>query len=310
MDRQRKTEVTVDQQVDTPPQARRPAVDADVRGRLSARIAAVERRLDLAGVSTAVLQAGEGPPVVGLHGQGEFAALWSRVFPRLATTHRLIVPDLPGQGASEIRQGELDVDRVLGWLAELVDETCPSPPALVGHVLGGSIAARFASRYGDRISRLVLVDAFGLGPVRPAPRFVMSMAAFMVRPTERTMGGFLGQCVFDIDDVHAQMGEDWELIRAYGLEGARSPRKKAATRALMKAFGSPIPGDELARIDTPTTLIWGRHDRQVRLAVAEAASARYEWPLHVIDDCASDPNVEQPDAFVQVLRDTLDRPLS
>lgn len=310
MDKQRKTGVTIDQQVDRPPQPRAPAVSADVRGQLLARIAADERRLDLAGVSTAVLQAGEGPPIVGLHGQGEFAAMWSRVFPRLATTHRLIVPDLPGQGASEISDGELNADRVLSWLSGLIEETCPSPPALVGHVLGGSIAARFASRYGDRISRLVLVDAFGLGPLRPPPRFVMTMAAFLVLPTERTMGGMLNQCMFDIDDVHAQMGEDWELIRAYGLEGARSPRNKAATRALMKAFGSPIPGDELARIEVPTTLIWGRHDRQMSLAVAEAASARYEWPLHVIDDCASDPNVEQPDAFVQTLRDALDRPLS
>ena len=44
----------------------------------------------------------------------------------------------------------------------------------------------------------------------------------------------------------------------------------------------------------PTTLIWGRHDLATPLRVAEAASARYGWPLHVIEDAADDPPVERP----------------
>jgi pimeloyl-ACP methyl ester carboxylesterase len=56
-----------------------------------------ERVLPLAGVSTAVLEGGAGPPLILLHSSGEFAALWSRVTPGLATTHRVVVPDLPGQ---------------------------------------------------------------------------------------------------------------------------------------------------------------------------------------------------------------------
>lgn len=278
----------------------------DVRARLLAGIPAAERRLELAGVSTAVLDAGEGPPVVALHGQGEFAALWTRVIPRLATTHRILVPDLPGHGASEAREGVLDADRVLAWLGELIAATCPSPPTLVGHVLGGAIAARFAIYHPEDISRLVLVDAFGLGPFRPAPRFALAMVGFLARPTEDSMGRMLGQCVLDVDDVQDQMGEDWELIAAYGLDAARTPSKKAATRALMKAFGvSAIPDSELARIDVPTTLIWGRHDQLARLAVAEAASARNGWPLHVLDDSASDPIVEQPDEFVALLHEVM-----
>ena len=58
---------------------------------------------------------------------------------------------------------------MLGWLGELIEHTCPSPPALVGHGLGGAIAARFAIAHPDRLSGLVLVDAFGLSPFEPAP---------------------------------------------------------------------------------------------------------------------------------------------
>jgi pimeloyl-ACP methyl ester carboxylesterase len=71
----------------------------------------------------------------------------------------------------------------------------------------------------------------------------------------------------------------------------------------MAQFGMPaIPEAELAGISVPTTLVWGRHDLATSLSVAEAASRRYGWPLHVIEDAANDPAIEQPDALVKVLR--------
>jgi pimeloyl-ACP methyl ester carboxylesterase len=70
----------------------------------------------------------------------------------------------------------------------------------------------------------------------------------------------------------------------------------------MPHFGMPsIPGPDLARIDVATSLIWGRHDLQVSLGVAEAAAARFGWPLHVIDGAGDDPALEQPEAFLAAL---------
>ena len=75
-----------------------------------------ERRLDLAGVSTAVLEGGDGPPVVLLHGQGGWAGMWLPVAADLVQTHRVIAPDLPGLGASTVAGGPPDAARVLaGW---------------------------------------------------------------------------------------------------------------------------------------------------------------------------------------------------
>jgi pimeloyl-ACP methyl ester carboxylesterase len=54
-------------------------------------------------------------------------------------------------------------------------------------------------------------------------------------------------------------------------------------------------------------LIWGRHDLATDLSVAQAASDRYGWPLHVIEDAGDDPAMEQADAFVAALRRALDR---
>jgi pimeloyl-ACP methyl ester carboxylesterase len=70
--------------------------------------------------------------------------------------------------------------------------------------------------------------------------------------------------------------------------------------------GGDAQPHDLERIAIPTTLIWGRHDLGVRLSVAEAASARYGWPLHVIENARDDPAIEQPEAFLEALRAALD----
>jgi len=245
--------------------------------------------------------------VVLLHEQGAFAAHWLRVIPGLAATHRVIAPDLPGHGASEVTNGELTAGRVVSWLAELIEETCTAPPALVGHMGGGAIAARFAVDHGDRLAGLVLVDSFGLGKFRPRPRFAVALLRYVTRPSPRTYGGLMQRCTVDFAGVRRGLGERWDPFEAYVLDRARSPGGKAALRVLMREVALPVvPPADLERIAVPTTLIWGRHDPAMRLRVAEAASARYGWPLHVIEDAGDDPPIEDPDGFLEALHAGLD----
>jgi pimeloyl-ACP methyl ester carboxylesterase len=279
----------------------------EAREQLLTGIAVSERRLTLAGVSTAVLEGGDGPPMVLLHGPGEFAAKWFRVLPELVKRHRVIAPDLPGHGASDVNGGRLDADRMAAWLGELIERTSTSAPVLVGHVLGGAIAARFAVHESDRLRRLVLVDTLGLARFRPTPRFALGLVGFQARPTERTYTRFMRQCSFDLDGLREQMGERWDPFVAYNLELARGPGAKQGGR-LLRELGLPrIPPPELARIAVGTALIWGRQDRANRLRIAEVASARYGWPLHVIENCADDPPRDQPAAFLEALYTAIER---
>jgi pimeloyl-ACP methyl ester carboxylesterase len=283
-----------------------PATGEGIRGRLLAGVPVSERRLALAGHQTAVLEGGDGPPVVLLHGAGEFAACWMRVVPELVAGCRVVAPDLPGHGASELADKPLDAATVVAWLGELIERTCPSPPVLVGHLLGGAIAARFAIEHPDRLSRLVLVDTYGLGRFWPTPRYALAMLAFTARPTEGSQERLFRQCTFDLDGLREQVGERGRLLESYALDRAREPAMNAALKHLMPQLGMrAIPPAELARIAVPTALIWGRRDRQVRLGLAEAASARYGWPLHVIERAADDPAFEQPEAFLRALRGAL-----
>jgi pimeloyl-ACP methyl ester carboxylesterase len=280
----------------------------DARTALLAGIPAVERRLQLAGISTALLDGGQGPPLVLLHEPGSFAAHWSRVIPDLVSTHRVIAPDLPGHGASEVIEGKLDADRIVGWLGELIAHTCGSPPVLVGHLGSGALAARLAIEQSERISSLVLVDSFGLGRFRPKPRFAVALLRYATRPSKRTYHGLMRQCTVDFAGMRAQMGPSWDAFEEYTLEKAGSPSAKAALRVFMSELAVPaIAPQALERIAAPTTLIWGDQDPVNRLRVAESASERFGWPLAVIENAGDDPPGEQPEAFLRALRGALDR---
>lgn len=284
----------------------RPSTGEEARERLLAGLAVTERRLQFNGVSTTVLEGGDGPAVVLLHGPGEYGAKWLRVIPNLVTTHRVIAPDLAGHGASEVFNGPPDTDRMLAWLNDLIECTCPTPPTLVGHILGGAIAARFASARGERLSRLVLVDALGLAAFQPAPDFGLALTEFISEPTEDTHDRLWSRCAFDLDALRNRMGEQWEWIKAYNLDRAHTPGLQPAQHSLMEQFGMPaIPPADLARIAVPTSLIWGRHDRATQLPIAQATSIRYGWPLYVIENAGDDPPMEQPEAFLEALRAAL-----
>lgn len=273
---------------------------------LIAGLPVTERKLDVHGVSTAVLEGGDGPPMVLL--QAEFGAVWMQVIPELVLTHRVITPDLPGLGASEAPQGRVDAGGVLSWLGALIERTCASPPVLVGKGPAGALAARFAAEHRDSVDRLVLVDSHGLGRFRPPLGMALGYLGVIVHPTGQGLDrNFRRYCFADADQVTSVLGERYEWMTTYALDRFRSPSVRTTMRRLMPWLSAVIPSEDLDRITVPVTLIWGRHDVGVPLAVAESASARYGWPLHVIEDARDDPALERPDAFLAAVRAALTR---
>ncbi|MGZ8750300.1 MAG: alpha/beta fold hydrolase [Pseudonocardia sp.] len=260
-----------------------------------------ERRLALAGMSTAVLECGSGPPLVLLHGPGVHAAAWLPVMPALAETHRVVALDLPGQGASPA-DPPLDADRMLDWLDALVEATCPQPPVLVGQLTGGAIAARYAARPGARLRALVLVVPLGLEPFAPSAAFGAALTTHLHAPDLQTHDELWRQCVHDLGSVQENLGDRWTALRAYNLALAADPVIGAGLQRLLADFGLPaIPPATLERIAVPTRLVWGAKDAIVPLAVARRATDRYGWPLHVIAGVGNEPALEAPSAFVEAV---------
>ncbi|HYC32528.1 MAG TPA: alpha/beta fold hydrolase [Gemmatimonadales bacterium] len=276
---------------------------AELRRRLLAGAPVSERRIEAAGISTAVLEGGAGEPLLLLHGPGEHVLKWLGVLPALVATNRVIAPDLPGHGATMMNGRAVTTERALEWIEGVIDATCGSPPTVVAQTMSGAMAATYAAGRGGRIRRLVLVDTLGLAPFDPAPEFGAALGEYFARPDRDTFEGVMRYCMHDADRLKREAGDAWEPFTAYTLDRVRDPEGREALDALMERFGYPaIPADTLASIRVPVSLIWGRQDLATRLAVAEAAARRYGWPLSVIDHCGDDPVMEQPQRFLEALR--------
>jgi 2-hydroxymuconate-semialdehyde hydrolase len=268
----------------------------------------MERRIDVGGVSTAVLEGGDGSPLILLHGGAECGGTyWAPVISPLAETHRVVVPDVPGLGESA-PLGRLDPDAFGDWFAELVRLTCEEEPVLVAHSLLGAYSARFAARHGDLLRRLVIYGSPGIGRYRMQLGLMVVAIRSDLRPSQRNLERFMAWALLDRERTRARDEQWFDAFSSYVLSRSRVPHTKRAMRQLIKAGTKRIPDDELLRIDVPTALLWGRHDRMTSLAFAEEASARLGWPLHVVDDCGHVPHIERPEGFLAALNGALPQP--
>ena len=202
--------------------------------RLLEGVPVTERRLDLAGVSTFLLEGGHGRPVVLLHGQGGFAADWLQVIPQLMAKHRVVAPDLPGLGASQLLSSRLYASTVVAWLGELISQTCAEPPDVVGISLGGP------------------------APGRRRVRWSLSSATAIHR-TSANLDRVIRYVVVDLDRIRAQWGERWAALQAYDMDRTAQPSVRKADGQLLRRVNiQRIGADQLRRISVPVALIWSR----------------------------------------------------
>jgi haloacetate dehalogenase len=106
---------------------------------------------------------GSGPPLLLLHGYTETHVMWHRVAPALAKRFSLVIPDLPGYGASAAPEADhahapYDKRAMAKVMVELMDELSDGRFHLAGHDRGGRVAYRLALDHSERISRLATLD--------------------------------------------------------------------------------------------------------------------------------------------------------
>jgi pimeloyl-ACP methyl ester carboxylesterase len=282
------------------------AGEGQVRERLLAGLPVRERRLELAGTSTTVLEGGHGPSVVLLHGAIECGAVyWAPLITSLAQRYRVVAPDKPGLGESE-PVARLDSAAFADWFAALLRLTCDEPPSLIAHSMGGSLAAGFAINHSQLLRRLVLMGSPGIGRYHMPPGLIVTAVRFSLRPTERNNARF-ARWAFNNPEQTRRRDPGWydDVFMSYGLSRALVPHVRRAMGQLIKAGAKRIREAELRNIEVPTALLWGRQDRMVPLRLAERTSSKLGWPLHVFDDAGHVPFIEQPDTFLQTLRLTL-----
>jgi pimeloyl-ACP methyl ester carboxylesterase len=104
-----------------------------------------------------VFEAGEGAPIVFLHGNPDAHDIWSGVVSRLKATHRCIAPDLPGYGAST-EQADVSLDAQAAVVRELFDALGLERADLVVHDVGGTYGLAFATLHPQRVRTLSIFN--------------------------------------------------------------------------------------------------------------------------------------------------------
>ena len=249
------------------------------RERMLDGLPATTRTIDVHGVSTAVIEAGGGPGLLLLHGGVECGgAIWAPVLARLARQHRVVVPDVPGLGESAPLP-RLDTSAFGEWLTGVAELTGLERPTIVAHSLLGTLTARLATSGSRAIGRLVVYGAPGVGPYRMPPRLRYVAIRLAIRPSARNAERFDRFALLDLDATRGRDPDWYDAFVAYTQSRGLEPATKKTMRRLIANEARPIPEAELDRIDIPTTLLWGRHDRMVPLSIGEAAASRHGWPL-------------------------------
>ena len=113
---------------------------------------------------------GEGPAVILLHGFCESHAIFDGLIDALSQNYRVICPDLPGHGGTPWDQGMRSMDEAAFWLRDLMDALALEQVCLVGHSMGGYIAAAFATFFPERLNALGMLHTTALADTETRKR--------------------------------------------------------------------------------------------------------------------------------------------
>ena len=269
-----------------------------------------ERFLDARGCRLRYLVAGEGDPLVLVHGLGGAAANWLALAPLLLPGRRLIVPELPGHGGSSPLPAAPSLSPYADRLGLLLDHEGAAPAAVVGHSLGGAVALRLALRRPEAVSALVLAAAAGISSATRSARYALTITGIL-KPGRKiaphrgrvARSALLKRVVFGRWGASDPDALPPELVEALLAGPARHTDTLSAAKALVRDDLRP----ELEHVGCPVLVLWGARDNQLPVDDAFDYARRLRAPLRVIADCGHLLIVERPAGCADAITGFLSR---
>lgn len=259
------------------------------------------------GYKTNYHDAGDGAPVLLLHGSGAGVSGWANwrgLIPHLSQRYRVVVPDLVGFGYTEVST-DYQFDFMNSWIDQilaLLDGLGIEKAHIVGNSFGGAVALWMAWRAPERTGRLVLMGAGGV-PIVVGPELA---ALWGYKPSPEAMRNAMSVMAYNQDLITDELVE--MRYRATLRPGAQEVFERVFPlphQRWLDAEALPIHG--LQAIDNEVLLIHGREDRVVP---PDASLTMHKLlknsQLHMIGKCGHWTMMEHPTRFRQLVENFLD----
>jgi pimeloyl-ACP methyl ester carboxylesterase len=245
--------------------------------------------------------AGEGPPVILLHGFGGQIWVWEKQISGLSRHHRLYIPDLLGYGYSDRPTMDYSPALFIDSIRQLMDRLGLQRASLVGSSMGGGIAWAFALTHPERVERLILIDSIPPDVVpavrNPSFRWLLAIRNLPALPylavrlsTRGMLRETLKEMVFDDRLITDPVVErQYQIGRIEGT--ARVMTSTVRQVEEVERYGTGLP-----TLRTPTLIIWGDQDEVFPVTVGKKLHALIKGStLLVIKGSGHMPMWEHPD---------------
>lgn len=256
-------------------------------------------------------EAGDGPPLVLLHGSGPGVTGWrnfSGNMPVLARHYRTIVLEFPGFGVSDSFGAPHPMHSAPTAVRALLDGLGLDSVRLIGNSMGGFVATDFALSDPQRVEKLVTVGGAGTSLFGPQPgEGIIRLGEFVDNPSRESLVSWLNSMVYDRSLITEEMiDERWEQATdPETLASSRAMYGRAALDRMAQSMRSSeaTPGwANLRKLTVPTLITWGRDDRvsPVDMAVLPMRMIPH-GEIHIFPNCGHWVMIEQKEAWESVV---------
>jgi 2-hydroxymuconate-semialdehyde hydrolase len=266
--------------------------------------------IDVNGIQTHYHEAGQGEPLLLIHGSGPGVTAWANwrlAFPTLSEQYHLYAPDVVGFGNTERRDGqEYSIDVWVNHMIDFIEAIGEPKVSVLGNSFGGAIALHLVNRRPDLVNKVILMGSVG-------NKSTLSDgldAVWGYTPSFENMKNLIK--TFSYDQSNAANSDlvemRYQASIQEGFQEAFSSMFPAPRQRHLDAMA--LSEDELRNIQAPVLLIHGREDKVIPLAETSWKIAQLipNAQLHVFPHCGHWVQIEKTEQFIHQVLEFLSQP--
>ena len=269
-----------------------------------------EQYVTVEGIQIRYVSIGNGPPLLLVHGFGEFIEVWIYNIPSLSERFTVYAMDMPGHGKSEEPGQEYNLPFATKFITSFINAMGIQRTNMIGHSLGGLACLSVTLDFPDKVDKLILVDSDGFSKETPLIYRLATLpllGEIMLKPTVKAaIRAGMKKRFYNPELIT----EEWVDL---SFKYMKMPKTKDTLLNIVRS-NTTINGfhpevvitDKLHLVNVPTLIIHGMQDTVIPIQQArEASNLIPHAKLKVIEKCGHNPHLEKPEEFNQAVLEFL-----